>query len=201
MAAKPRILIPDGLYHVTVRCNNKEWFAIPLPEVWATFELYLHFIRGAYQVEVQAFVLMSNHFHLLIKTAHPNLDQAMQYLLRETSRRIGFLSKRINHVFARRYHPTLIEDENARNIVYKYIYRNPVAAGMVRRVEHYPFSSLQVLLGRESSLIPVVDPLNIADDPGAILEWLNEPVEDDSHDVVRRALKRPTFEIKSNPKS
>ncbi|WP_081111818.1 transposase [Bdellovibrio bacteriovorus] len=57
---------------------------------------YLCFIHHAYKGEIYAFVLMSNHFHLLIRFPENNMSEAMTYFMRESSRMISRQAGRIN---------------------------------------------------------------------------------------------------------
>ncbi|MBS1970381.1 MAG: hypothetical protein JSU04_08735 [Bdellovibrionales bacterium] len=61
---------------------------------------------------------------------------------------------------------------------YKYIYRNPVEAGMCSRAEDYEFSSLRGLLGRVNLQVPVIDNMGLIFGPKKILTWLNEKEEE-----------------------
>ncbi len=53
-------------YHITARCINKEWFRLSIPTVWSVMEDYLYLVATAFEIKVRAFVLMSNHFHLIV---------------------------------------------------------------------------------------------------------------------------------------
>ncbi|MFP5387648.1 MAG: transposase, partial [Bacteriovoracia bacterium] len=76
-------------YHVTSRSNNKEFFPIPLKEVWEIMIHQLNIEAQENSLAVHAFVLMGNHFHLLCHTPKGNLDQIMQHLLRLTTVKIN----------------------------------------------------------------------------------------------------------------
>lgn len=185
-------------YHVTARCTNKEWFAVPMPRVWEIFSNYLHFVSHAYDVQIHSFVLMSNHFHMLISTPNANIDQAMNYLLREVSRQIGKESDRINQIFGGPYHWTIISNSIYYQHAYKYIYRNPVHAGLCERVEEYPFSTLRGLLGKEHLTIPAIDNLSLIQDCPRQLEWLNNDYIEEYRLSIQTALKHNQFSFPAN---
>ncbi len=147
-----------------------------------------------------AFVLMSNHYHLIALFPHCNIGSAMNYLQREVSRSIGKRSGRINHVFGGRYKPCLIANTQYLEHVYKYVYRNPVEAGMCERVQEYPFSTLRRALGQCELPFKVWDDLalNWSPIPHSIpdrLEWLNTPVLTKRTSLIQRALRRTEFEF------
>lgn len=180
-------------YHVTARTTNKDWFDVPMEFVWSVFADYLHFIWRAYDVRIHAFVLMNNHFHMLISTPEGNLDVAMNYLLREVSKRIGERSGRINQIFGGPYHWTVIKNSIYYQHAYKYIYRNPVHAGLSRTVQEYPFSTLRGLIGMDYLYIPAYDNLHLIQNPHHQLQWLNEEYEKESREAIRYALRRKEF--------
>jgi REP element-mobilizing transposase RayT len=180
-------------YHVTARTTNKEWFGVPIEFVWCVFADYLHFIWRVYDVRIHSFVLMSNHFHMLITTPSGNLDLAMNYLLREVSKRIGEKSGRINQIFGGPYHWTVIKNSVHYHHAYKYIYRNPIHAGLSDTVQDYPYSTLRGLLGLDYLHIPAYDNLHLIQNPHKQLAWLNEEYQPETQAAIRYALRRAEF--------
>jgi len=195
MPKKKIVRQSDFPYHISARCNNRDWFSIPLNEVWKIFSDYLYFISFAFEVEIHAFVLMNNHYHLLIKTPQANLGEAMEYFQRETSRRIGFTSQRINHVYGGPYNPTVVTDLQYYINVYKYILRNPVKAGISKKVEAYPYSSLRGLMGFEKLPSPLFANDDLFQNTEEFLRWLNTPYDDNVHEVIRKGLRKKEFKI------
>ncbi len=183
-------------YHVTVRSHNKEWFDLPMIDVWDIFSRYLYFITMAYGVRIHAFVLMSNHFHMLITTPNANLDQAMNYLLREVSKAINRENGNINQVFGGPYHWSVIKSRIYYEFAYKYVYRNPVEARICSRVESYPYSTLRGLMGLDRLPFPAFDNMNLISNPAQRLSWLNSPYPDiEILETIRNALKKQEFEL------
>ncbi len=167
-----------------------------MDHVWETLSNYLFFISKAYKVEIHAFVLMNNHFHLLAKFPENNMSEAMNYFMRESSRVLSRDSGRINQVYGGRYFRSAIKKNIHLDHVYKYLYRNPVEAGLCNHVEKYPYSTLQILLGMKSGVIPLVeDPRLEKHEIEETLLWLNtKPLEKD-YEEVRKSLRRPEFKL------
>jgi REP element-mobilizing transposase RayT len=92
-------------------------------------------------LELYAFVLMGNHYHLFVCTPRANLRKAMQYLNGSYAMYFNVRHERSGHLFERRYHAVLIEDRNHYTEVSRYVHLNPVRAGIVERPEQYPWSS------------------------------------------------------------
>ena len=65
-------------YHIVSRVRNKDWYDLPIHRVW---KIYMDSFKDSIQrhpVNILAFVLMNNHFHLLIQTPDSNINQFMQ---------------------------------------------------------------------------------------------------------------------------
>jgi len=193
-------------YHVTARCINREWFNVPLAEVWPLMEDYLFFIANAYKLQIYSFVLMANHFHLIVKSPNKNLGEAMNYFMRETSRALGKRAGRINQTYGSRFHRTLLSKDLHFHYAYKYVYRNPVKAGIVEAVENYRYSTLSGLLGKSSLHIPIPEDPILFGNRGVenTLKWLNSDPPNKVEDDVKKAMRRGLFKFsseKSNKKS
>ncbi|UOE99869.1 transposase [Bdellovibrio reynosensis] len=184
-------------YHITARCINKDWFSTDLHVIWDVMSRQLYFLHFAFNVKIHAFVLMSNHFHLIVRTPDANLSEAMRYFMRETSREITFLSGRLNQTYGSRFHRSLIGSPLYYLHAYKYLYRNPVTAGLCEKVEDYPFSSIQGLIGESWLDIPISEDENW----GSLrtreenLKWLNTAPSIEQWDEVRKGLKKSTFQL------
>ena len=206
IAAMPRKIVPiisNVPYHVTARCINQEWFSLPLDIVWSIMEDFLYFIAAEYKINIHAFVLMSNHFHLLVTAPQGNLSMALLYFLREVSKEITRLSGRINQTFGGRNHKTLIEEYNYFMSTYKYIYQNPLRAGICERVEEYPYSTLHGLCGLKPLIVPLVEDTILfnPDFDEEVLKWLNTRPDIGFEEEMRIALRRPILDFNISRKT
>ena len=129
-------------YHVTIRSNNKEWFDLEMNEVWKIFLYSIKIALVKVPVKIESFVLMNNHYHILLYTPNSDLDKFMNILNSSISREFRLKTKRINRIFGDRYKWKLINNENYYKTVIRYIFQNPVKANLVSRCEEYKFSSL-----------------------------------------------------------
>ncbi|WPU65852.1 transposase [Peredibacter starrii] len=177
-------------YHVSARTQSGDFFPISLDEVWAIMLDELQCARKIHNLCIHAFVLMGNHFHLLCHTPNENLDQIMHQFMRNTSLRIRRQSKSSFPLWAGRYRWSLIESQNHYYQVYKYIYRNPIRAKMVSKVEHYPFSTLKVSSFPIHSYIA----MSFAGEEGERL-WLNEPFDKEAEGLIKLGLKKQYFDV------
>jgi len=90
---------------------------------------------------------MSNHIHLLVTPQEHVLGDAMRYFLTNLAKFMNHRNGRINHVFANRYYASIIRKESHLMNVIRYLYQNPVRAGIVEKITDYPYSSLGFYLG------------------------------------------------------
>ncbi|MFT3778159.1 MAG: transposase [Ottowia sp.] len=141
MARLPRLTLPGYPHHVIQRGNNRQPIALDDDD-------RAHLLEGiraqaaAAQVAVHAYVLMTNHVHLLLTPqTGEGIPKMMQALGRGYVRRFNRRHGRSGTLFEGRYRGTLIEAERHLLACMAYIDLNPVRAGMVARPEGYPWSS------------------------------------------------------------
>ena len=84
-----------------------------------------------YDWRLQAYVLMINHFHLVVETPHPNLQEGMHWLLSTTATRFNRFRQERGHLFQGRYQALPIEDTRLMGHVIDYVHLNPARAGVV----------------------------------------------------------------------
>ena len=141
MARLPRFVIPGQPQHVIVRGNNRsEIFCAD-----ADYQFYLEKLQSAcatHGCDIHAYVLMTNHAHLLITPhAEQSLSKALQMLGRYYVQYYNYSYQRTGTLWEGRYKATLIDSETYLLTCMRYIELNPVRAGMVLRPSEYPWSS------------------------------------------------------------
>jgi len=193
MPRKPLIRCPEFPYHITNRSNNREFFYIESAALWPIFLKCFRQMTDQFRCQVHAFVLMSNHYHLLVSTPDSNIGEAMKYLHREVAREVNRRTGRINHFFGGRYKWSVIHDENYYWNAVKYIFRNPVRAGICEAPTGYAYSSLNRPQDFEWRM---TDFFNAPEVPIQLnLDWLAEGFPDQHEQAIQKALRRRTFEL------
>jgi len=149
MARPPRIDFPDALYHVTTRGNGRA-------RLFFTDQDRTHFLEQLRDGVVTAgvvlygFVLMDNHFHLLVRTPRANLSGFMQRLKTSYALYARYKHRRPGHLFEGRFKAKLVQDETYLLALTRFIHLNPVKTAVcrslsraerVRRLEGYDWSS------------------------------------------------------------
>jgi putative transposase len=127
MARPLRIDVEGGWYHVTARGIERRPIFLSDRHCEHFLEL-LEEMSERHAVEVHAFVLVGNHYHLIIRTPHANASQALQWL--NVSYSVWFNAKqggRVGHVFQGRFSSKLIDDNGSWLITAScYLHLNPV---------------------------------------------------------------------------
>ncbi len=95
--------------------------------------------RGSWQV--YAFVILSNHLHIVVKTPQPDLGRGMQRFLSSYANAWARRRRFSGHVFQGRYRTELVEDESYLWTVSRYVHLNPVRAGLVEHPSAWRWSS------------------------------------------------------------
>lgn len=177
-------------YHISCRSNNKEWFYLPIQDVWRHCIELLNLGQAKFQINIHSFVLMNNHYHLLIDTPLANIDKFMQFFNKNLSCRISRDAGRINRIFGSSYKWTLIKSDNYYNNVFRYVYQNPVKAMLVGKCEDYTYSSLQQKIHKYSS----IKKINLLETTLKFdLSWLNTPLGNSNTKTIKRGLKSAIY--------
>lgn len=196
MPRKNHLISTEYPYHVTCRTHGGQFIPLEMHLAWELMSDYLHLVKHAFNLRIHSFVLMSNHFHLIVSTPDGNLSEAMNYFMRETSKEFNRVLRRQDQFYGNRYYRTLITKGHYWSHVYKYVYRNPVEAGIAKRCEEFPFSTLHGLLGKTKLVIPLEDDHFLFSQYGLKLEtlmWLNSNPSEEGIVSVEKALKRKEF--------
>lgn len=186
MSRGPRVSVGDCIYHVINRANNRA-------TIFNTDADYLHFEKllkeaaERYEMRILAYVVMPNHWHLLLYPRHDGdllvfmqwltLTHTQQYHAR--TRSIGY-----GHLYQGRYKSFVVEDNAYAIAVLKYVERNPVRAGLSERVEGWRWGSgFRRFQPGDSLLAP--PPFDL---PPGYNSWVNEPDREDDLKGVRISI-------------
>lgn len=154
MPRKPRFFLPDVPVHVVQRGHSRE----PVFFEDNDYLTYLHWLGEAvdrYQVDIHAYVLMTNHIHILA-TPHDKdgITRMMQYVGRHFVPYINHTYGSSGSIWEGRYKASLIHDEGYLLTCMRYIELNPVRANMVRSPALYRWSSYRCNgQGRDDALV------------------------------------------------
>jgi putative transposase len=108
---------------------------------YARFEECLGEAKEKYVFLLNAYVLMTNHYHLIVETPEKNLSRIMHYLNGSYTTYTNIKRKRSGHLFQGRYKAIVVDKESYLLELSRYLHLNPVRAKMVEKPEEYPYSS------------------------------------------------------------
>ena len=146
MARSLRIEYEGAFYHITSRGNErKEIFRAPGD--YERFNHYLNEAQDKYNYLLHGYILMTNHYHLIMETNKANLHQIMHYLNGSYTTYFNRMNGRSGHLFQGRYKAIVVDVDNYLLELSRYLHLNPVRAGMVKRPEEYPYSSYTSFIG------------------------------------------------------
>src|SRR6266852_5083607 len=154
MARLGRYFLPDQPLHVIQRGNDRGaiFFAV---EDYARYHHWLAEAAGRYFCRIHAYVLMTNHVHLLVTPRHEDsLPRTLQSLGRRYVRHVNGLYRRSGTLWEGRYRAAPIDSEAYFLACCRTIELNPVRAGLVRRPRDYRWSSYRAqALGAADALL------------------------------------------------
>ena len=144
MPQKNRIVPPNSVLHIVNRGNDKK-IIFPEPVDYAAFLVLLREGRERFGVELYAYCLMPNHFHLVVRTTGlKQISAYMHFVQREHAcdLRRCWRSKGHGHVFQRRYWSKVVEGDGYLMTVMRYVEANPFRAGLIDPGDSWEWSSL-----------------------------------------------------------
>ncbi|HMW21009.1 MAG TPA: transposase [Nitrosomonas sp.] len=154
MARLPRFVLVGHPQHIIIRGNNRE----PVFNAEEDYRFFLDKLADAakkHQCDIHAYVLMTNHVHLLA-TPHKaeSIAKMMQMLGRYYVQYYNYTYQRTGTLWEGRYKASLIDSEQYALLCYRYIELNPLRADMVKHPSEYPWSSYRSnALGQYDALI------------------------------------------------
>lgn len=148
MARLARLALPGYPHHVIQRGNNRQAIFDSINDYQTLLELFEQ-NASKFDVLIHAYVLMGNHFHLLLTPqTSDGMPQMMQAVGRDYVRHFNRAHHRTGTLWEGRYRSTMIQSERYLLACMAYIDLNPVRAGLVSQAADYPWSSYSHYTGQ-----------------------------------------------------
>jgi putative transposase len=196
MARLPRYAVPGVPQHVIQRGNNRS----PIFFSEDDCRFYLDCLREAcakQRCAVHAYVLMTNHVHLLMTPRTPNaISKVMQSVGRRYVQYVNANYERTGTLWEGRYRATLIDSEQYLLTCCRYIELNPVRAGVVRHPRRYTWSSYNLHAHGEPDPLIELHPMYLALDrslgecQAAYRELCAEALDEPTIQLIRDATNK-----------
>jgi len=145
MSRPLRIEYEGAWYHVMNRGIARQAIYLSDEHRYIFLDL-LGEISKKFYIEIHAYCLMDNHYHLLMRTPIANLSKVMRHLDGIYTRRFNVSCNRDGSIFRGRYHAILIEGEQYLLQVSRYIHLNPVVANICDTPGEHLWSSYRHFL-------------------------------------------------------
>lgn len=196
MSRKNRVIYEGAIYHIYQRGNNKEYI-FQDDNVKSFILRCLKKYNIKFDYEILAYVIMDNHYHLLMKTNKSPINEIMFYLDNLLGKYIKGILNRTGHAFDSRYKSKLVDNNAYLVWLLRYIHRNPIKADICDSLEDYPWSSHYFYKNNINSGINANFILNILENSREraskqYLKLVNSPGdeidEDKDYEITKAAL-------------
>ena len=177
----PRNYIKTPFFHIITQGINKSYI-FEKPEDIKYYIKIMYSLSKEQKIKIVGYCIMSNHAHMLIQTE--NLQALSKYMQRLNTKYGKYYNKkytRVGYVFRDRYKAEGIYNERYLYNCLKYIYDNPVKAGICDKAEDYPYSNYKKI---EEKLDETYKFMDVEEDNKKITE-----------DIIKRFLKENNMEL------
>jgi len=188
MPKRRRLILPNSIHHIVNRGNDKK-IIFPEPVDYGSFLALLREARERFEVELYAYCLMPNHFHLVVRVASlAAISAYMHYVqcLHACDLRRCDRSRGHGHIFQRRYWNKPVEGSGYLMTVMKYVEANPVRAGLTDWAHKWEWSSMWDRVTGERDLLHP-SPVRLPDGWPTVV---TVPLQRVDLEKIRRPIKR-----------
>ena len=149
MARKARETSLTGIYHVMLRGINRQDIFLDSEDYWKFVKILHQQVNPKDELgsplpskcDIYSYCLMPNHLHLLIRNRTEELGSIVKSIGIAYASYFNKRYERVGHLFQDRFRSEPVNDMNYFVTLIRYIHQNPVAGGLAKRVEDYPWSS------------------------------------------------------------
>jgi putative transposase len=179
------------VYHVLNRANFRSRLfrsAAHYREFLSIMEESLKFVP----LRILAYCLMPNHWHLVLyPRADGDLAKFIQRLTLTHTQRYHAKTRTVGsgHVYQGRYKSLLVESDSHFLALVRYVERNAKRAGLVKKAEEWPWSSVHVRLCGKAEQKKMLSPWPTPEPPD-YLRWLNRSQGREEVEKIRYAIQR-----------
>lgn len=187
MGRKPRIEFKGAIYHVIKRGNNRDYIFRKREDKESLLR-YIAYTKEDGGFNLWGYVIMDNHYHLIIQTKDKPLNKIMQTINNRFSKDYNKRHKRSDHVFGGRYKGILVLDDKYLFALLRYIHHNPVRAKICKKIAQYKWSSDHYYRKNINGLVSVDKILNMfSDDRRIALEEYVRFMDGDEAKISQKA--------------
>lgn len=196
MPRHARILQDEYPYHVSTRTNGKVFVF----KKW-TYKIIIGVLVDAtkrFDVQIQHFKMMDNHYHMKLQTPSANISEIMWFINNQIAKRYNRRRDVTGHLWGERFHATIIDNDAYADRCVFYIYNNGVRAGLCKRAsEDDRFSTFEFYVrGRKVEFVVSEDSVylllgkNRKEREEQFLIMIDQPLNVEEIDAIRNGLRK-----------
>ena len=140
MPRRRQPILADHVYHLTNQGHNRDNIYISKENFRFFMDRLCEYVLGAH-AELFAYVLMPNHYHLLVHILTDDFGEAYRRFSISYAKSFNKVFGRVGSLYRGRFTSHLVYDEAYLHRVSRYIHINPVKDGFVSRPDEWPYSS------------------------------------------------------------
>lgn len=144
MAYPVRIHLPDLIYHILNRGNNRQVIFVEAND-------YLHYLdilkryKEKFKFKIFAYRLMTNHIHIILQAPDKvSISKIMQAITIAHTRYYHYTYQSSGHVWQGRFKSPLVSSDEYLLAAMRYVEQNPLRSGIVDDLKTYPWSSFNI---------------------------------------------------------
>lgn len=190
--ARPlRVEYEGAVYHITSRGNEQRKIFFSRKD-YEKFKEYLADAIEKFGFLLHGYVLMTNHYHLIIETPEKNLSKIMHYINSSYTTYTNIKRKRSGHLFQGRFKSIVVDKDSYLLELSRYLHLNPVRVKMAQMPGDYTYSSYgSYTTPRAEKLVTTATILEmLASKPDAAREKYRTFVEDAMDEVIESPFKK-----------
>ena len=181
---------PGAIYHIMGRGNRQ----VSIFEDEQDYRFFLYLLKRYSKensIQLHAFCLMTNHFHLLLETGENEIWKMMHPVMSTYARYYNTRYGYIGHLFQGRYYSCLVEKLNYFLQVGKYIHLNPVKAGISAKAENYEWSSYSAYLSlRKYTFLSKERTMNEFPKPSDYQKFVEAALPEGMEEEIMKAVRK-----------
>lgn len=148
MARSLRIKYPGAFYHVIQRGIERKNILISDSDK-EKFLFYLDSVHTRYGAIIHSYVLMGNHYHIILETPRSNLSKIMHCLDTSYATYFNTKRKRIGPLYQGRFKAILVQQDEYLHYLSRYIHLNPVRTNIIEDPIEYHWSSYKYFISKD----------------------------------------------------
>ncbi|MEA3423101.1 MAG: transposase [Bacillota bacterium] len=160
MGRKPRVEFYGAIYHVIQRGNNRSYIFRDEQHKMRFMEFLMEVKRDS-DFRLLAYVIMDNHYHLIIQTMNERISRIMHRLNNRYSKYYNAMEIRTGVNFGERYFSKLVKEKGYLLKLVYYIHHNPTKAGIVKNTKDYQYSSDRFFRDNDDNIVNINYILNM----------------------------------------